>query len=115
MIDEVTNAYKRVLCDVGCNQPVVDSHDSRIIQETINSNYTYTGTGPYGGRKGMPNTTDDVGGWEDYGNYSRPAEWDTDDDHVPDWWETIKGLNPNSALGDFTDSNADLLGDDYTH
>ena len=114
VIDEVTNAYKRVLCDVGCNQPVVDSHDSRIIRETINSNYTYTGTGPYGGRKGMPNTTDDVGGWEDYGNYSRPAEWDTDNDGMPDWWETIKGLNPNSAPDDFTDSNADLLGDEYT-
>lgn len=109
-IDEVTNAYKRVLSDVGCNQPMVDDHDSRIIRETINGTYTYTGTGPYGGRPGMPNTTDDVGGWENYGNYTRPAGWDTDNDGMPNWWEQIKGLNPNVA-----DHNGDPDGDEYTN
>src|SRR5262249_44607764 len=32
----------------------------------------------------------------------------------PDWWEQIKGLNANSTLGDFSDANADLVGDGYT-
>ncbi len=109
-IDEVTNAYKRVLSDVGCNQPMMDDHDNRIIRETINGTYTYTGTGPYGGRPGMPNTTDDVGGWENYGNYTRPAGWDTDSDGMPDWWEQIKGLNPAVA-----DHNGDPDGDEYVN
>ena len=113
-IDEVTNAYKKVLSDVGCNEPVIDDHDMRVIRETIDGTYTYTGTGPYGGRHGMPNTTDDVGGWEDYGNAVRPANYDTDHDGLPDWWERLKGLNTNSPAGDFSDANADLVGDEYT-
>ena len=113
-IDEVTNAYKKVLSDVGCNEPVIDDHDARVIRETIDGTYTYTGTGPYGGRPGMPNTTDDVGGWEDYGNAVRPANYDTDHDGLPDWWERIKGFNTDSAPGDFSDSNADPDGDGYT-
>ena len=47
-IDEVTNAYKNVLSDVGCNQPLIDDHDVRVIRETIDGTYTYTGR-PYGG------------------------------------------------------------------
>lgn len=109
-IDEVTNAYKRVLSDVGCNQPMIDDHDARVIRETITGTYTYTGQGPYGGSPGLPNSQNDVGGWEDYGNYSRPAGWDTDNDGMPNWWEQIKGSNPNVA-----DHNGDPDGDEYTN
>src|SRR5262249_537625 len=48
-IQSATNAYKSVLSDVGCTQPQIDDHDVRVIRETINGSYTYTGTGPYGG------------------------------------------------------------------
>lgn len=113
-IDEVTNAYKRVLSDVGCNLPMVDNHDSRRIRETIDGTYTYTGTGPYGGYPGLPNSTDDVGGWDTYPTVSRPAHWDTDNDGMPDWWERIRGFNTNSAPGDFSESNSDLDGDGWT-
>lgn len=114
-IDEVTNAYKRVLSDVGCNQPMLDDHDARVIRETIDGTYTYTGTGPYGGSPGLPNSQDDVGGWEDYGNATHPSDWDTDNDGLPNWWEQIHGLNPNSKPGDFSDSNGDPDGDEYTN
>jgi len=114
-IQTATNAYKNVLSDVGCTQPVVDDHDVRVIRETIDGTYTYTGTGPYGGRPGMPNSTADVGGWEDYGNAVRPANFDTDHDGMPDWWEQIKGFNTNSASGDFSESNADPDGDGFTN
>ncbi len=114
-IDEVTNAYKRVLSDVGCNQPQIDDHDARVIRETITGTYTYTGQGPYGGSPGLPNSQNDVGGWEDYGNHNRPADWDTDHDGLPNWWEQIKGLNPNSPAGNFSDSNGDPDGDEYTN
>jgi hypothetical protein len=109
-IDEVTNAYKRVLSDVGCNQPVMDDHDVRVIRETIDGTYTYTGQGPYGGSPGLPNSQNDVGGWEDYGNHIRPPGWDTDNDGIPNWWEQIKGSNPNVA-----DHNGDPDGDEYTN
>jgi hypothetical protein len=41
----------------------------------------------------------------------RPANWDTDDDGMPDAWEKQHGLNPTDA----TDSNKDLTGDGYTN
>lgn len=111
----VTNAYKQVISDVGCTQPQIDDHDVRVIRETIDGTYTYTGTGPYGGSPGLPNSQDDVGGWEDYGTATRPAGWDTDHDGLPNWWEMIKGLNPNSPANDFSDSNGDPDGDEYTN
>ena len=114
-IHPVTNAYKLVMSDVGCTQPAIDDHDVRVIRETLDGTYTYTGTGPYGGSPGLPNSQDDVGGWENYGNAVRPANWDSDHDGLPDWWETIKGLNPNSPANNFSDSNADPDGDEYTN
>ncbi len=113
-IQTATNAYKRVLSDVGCTQPMIDDHDARVIRETIDGTYTYTGTGPYGGAPGLPNSQDDVGGWENYPTDFRPANFDSDHDGMPDWWEEIKGLNPDSTAGDFTESNADPDGDGYT-
>lgn len=114
-IHGATNAYKQVLSDVGCSQPQIDDHDVRVIRETIDGTYTYTGTGPYGGSPGLPNSQTDVGGWEDYGTATRPMGWDSDHDGLPDWWETIKGLNPNSPAGNFSDSNGDPDGDEYTN
>lgn len=108
------DAYKRVLSDVGANAPI-DDHDIRVINETVMGTYTYTGTGPFGGYPGLPNSQDDVGGWEDYPEVQREVGFDSDDDGMPDWWEKIKGFNPHSAAGDFTESNADLDNDGYTN
>ena len=54
----------------------------------------------------MVDNEKDAGSWEDYANETRPADWDTDQDGLPNWWETAKGLNPNSDKGDFSDANA---------
>ena len=108
-----TGAYKRVLSDVGANRPL-DDHDARVIRETRDGTYTYSGTGPYGGYPGLPNSQDDVGGWEDYPTVSRPAGFDTDADGLPDWWETLHGTNPASPANDFSDPNADPDADGYT-
>lgn len=115
VIHTARNAYKQVLSDVGCNQPGLDDRDSRIIRETLTGTYTHKGTGPFGGRPGLPNSTEDVGGWEDYGHETRPKDWDADGDGMPGWWEKIKGLNPASSAGDFSDANADLDGDGFTN
>ncbi|HSV26772.1 MAG TPA: hypothetical protein VLH60_02670, partial [Sedimentisphaerales bacterium] len=34
---------------------------------------------------------------------------------MPDWWEVMNGLNPNSPSGDFSDANGDLNEDGYTN
>ncbi len=112
-IDEVTNAYRKVLSDVGCSRPQIDNHDARVIRETMDGTYSYHGS--VSGKPGLPDTTADVGGWEDYGNTVRPADWDTDHDGLPNWWEEIMGLNTQSAPGDFSDSNGDPDGDEYTN
>jgi hypothetical protein len=108
-----TGAYKRVLSDVGANRPI-DDHDARIIHETLTGSYTYTGTGPYGGFPGLPNSQDDVGGWESYPVETRAAGFDTDEDGLPNWWEDLVGTTPSSAPGDFSDANADPENDGFT-
>jgi hypothetical protein len=108
-----TAAYKRVLSDVGANAPL-DDHDLRVIQETLAGTYTYTGTGPYGGYPGLPNSQDDVGAWENYPSTARPADWDSDGDGLPNWWEHFHGTNPLSTAGDFSEANADPDGDGFT-
>jgi hypothetical protein len=112
-IHTAVQAYKDVLSDVGCNQPRPDDLDQRVVGETLNGTCTYQGTGPFGGSPGLPNSQKDVGGWEDYGNASRPAGWDTDADGLPDWWETIHGTHLLSPKGDYTESNADTDGDGF--
>jgi hypothetical protein len=135
-----TNAYKAVLSDSGCNLPTQDLIDQRVIGEVLDGTYHYEGTnGPtytIGGvlqdahgpdNPGMIDSQTDV---HDYSptigttNYSANYPWppyqtynvpvDSDHDGLPDWWELLKGLHTNSALGDFSDANADLVGDGYT-
>jgi hypothetical protein len=51
--------------------------------------------------------------WAPYATYNVPI--DSDHDGLPDWWELLKGTNPHSAPGDFSDSNADPDGDGYSN
>jgi hypothetical protein len=108
-----TNAYKTVLSDVGCTQPEFDDHDQRIITETLGG--TYSAVGSVTGKKGFPDNESDVGGYETYPVINRNANWDTDQDGLPNWWETIIGTNINSGSGDFSDANADADKDGYTN
>jgi hypothetical protein len=106
-------AFKDVMSDVGCNEPMLDEHDQRVIDETLHGEARYKGS--ITGHPGLPDTQDDVGGWDDYGNESRPADWDPDNDGLPTWWENLHNLNPNSPKDDFSDANADPDGDGYTN
>jgi hypothetical protein len=107
------NAYKIVLSDVGCTQPEMDNHDTRMVNETLTG--TYSVTGSVTGKKGFPDNEADAGGYENYPVTNRVANWDSDNDGLPNWWETIKGTNVNSGSGDFSDSNADTNLDGYTN
>lgn len=103
------DAYDNVLADVGCNVPVLDDHDKRVIEEVRKGTWTYKGS--KSGWSGLPDSQDDVGGWEDYPEIRRPAGWDTDGDGMPDKWETENGLNPNTV----SDGPLDPDGDGYTN
>ena len=136
-----TNAYKTVLSDVGCNLPTPDLTDRRIIGEVLDGTTHFEGTnGPTYTINGYfqtasvgpdnPGFIDSQTDVHDYSpgigatNYSPNFPWapyatynvpiDSDEDGMPDWWELMIGTNPNSAPGDFSDANADLVGDGYT-
>lgn len=111
-IQSAKDAYKLVLSDVGANVPL-DDHDQRIIRETLEGSYTYTGS--RGNTPGIPDNVADVGGWENYPEEHRLDHFDSDGDGMPDWWERIHGTNPNSPKGDFSESNADADHDGYTN
>lgn len=102
-----SQAFRHVLCDTGCNQPLPDDHDIRIIRETRDGTTTYSGS--VSGDPGLPDAQTDVGGWENYGTAARPADFDTDADGIPDDWELAHGQNPSVA-----NHNADPDGDGYT-
>lgn len=106
------NAYKNVLSDVGANQPLIDSHDIRVIHETVTGTYTYSGS--VSGLPGLPDNQDDVGGWESYPEEHRAQDWDADNDGLPDWWERLKHLSTRSTPGDFSDANTDRDKDGFT-
>jgi hypothetical protein len=112
-IQTAADAYKDVLSDVGMTQPVFDDHDHRMVQETYTGTYKYKGS--VTGLPGLPDRETDVGGWESYPSTSRASGFDTDGDGLPDWYETYLGTDPNSAKGDFSDANADPVGDGYTN
>jgi len=105
-------AYKNVISDVGANQPKLDQHDKRIINETLKGTYKYKGR--TSGLLGMIDTELDAGGFPNYKSETRDKDWDTDHDGLPNWWEEAHGLNPNSSNGDFSDSNKDTDKDGFT-
>ncbi|WP_281337052.1 pectate lyase family protein [Flavobacterium eburneipallidum] len=105
-------AYKNVLSDVGANQPFFDKHDKRIVDETLKGTFTYKGS--KSGLGGLIDNEADAGGFPNFANETRPTDWDTDHDGLPNWWERAFGLNENSKAGDFSDANADADKDGFT-
>ncbi len=107
-VESAKAAYKNVLSDVGANQPFFDPHDTRMVNETLAG--TYSVTGSRSGKKGLPDSEED-NGCEGFDGLqmieaTRPADFDTDGDGMPDWWETATGN---------TDGNADSNNDGYTN
>jgi len=98
-------AYQSVMAGSGCSL-VRDTVDERIL------NYAATSTAYMGGYEpGAVDSQSDVGGWDPYTGQSRPAGFDTDQDGMPDAWETALGLDPS----DPDDRNDDEDGDGYTN
>ncbi len=85
-------AFDKVLAYAGASYKK-DAVDQRVARETREGSFTYYGSN--GSTGGLIDTQSDVGGWPEY--VSHNALTDTDQDGMPDVWETANGLNPNDA------------------
>jgi hypothetical protein len=104
--DAPADAYTRVLAGAGVTVPARDEADALLISQVqsqsgilIQSEEDLIGLG--------------VGdsGYGTLPNASRPAGFDTDQDGMPNVWETANGFNPDDA----DDRNGDADGDGYTN
>ena len=78
-----TEAVELVLASVGASLPVRDPVDTRLVNDVR----TRSGH--------LINSQKQVGGWPELRRGALPV--DSDDDGIPDDWETAHGLNPHSA------------------
>ena len=89
-------AFSKVLAYSGASL-YRDEMDARYMEEAK------TGTAKYKGSitksPGIIDKVSDVNGYTEanFGKGSRPADFDTDKDGIPDAWETANGLDPNDA------------------
>ncbi len=91
-VETAKESYEKVLRYSGAIIPKRDATDERVVKET--STGTAIGKGVFG-KPGIIDNVYAVGGWAEYKSTAAPL--DTDNDGMPDAWETKKGLNPNDA------------------
>ena len=112
-IHSAQDAMKIVTSTSGATMPMRDEHHQRNIRETLDGTWTYKGS--KSGIKGEIDTEEDITehaagkGWEEYPEEHRAANWDTDGDGMPDWWEQCIGSNASEA-----NQNDDPDGDGWT-
>ena len=94
-------AFNKVLAYSGASL-YRDEIDARYMEEAK------TGTAKYKGSitksPGIIDKVSDVNGYTEanFGKGSRPADFDTDNDGIPDAWEVANGLDPNDATDALT-------------
>ncbi len=84
-VEKALDCYEPVLAQAGATLPRRDAIDARVVYETR------TGAGRY------INTDHEVGGYPCLVSEKRGADWDSDGDGIPDFWEKENGLNPSDA------------------
>ena len=108
-IDKAEDAYKKVLSDNGANQPCLDEHDQRIINETLNRTFTYIGS--KSGLKGQIDSEADCGGLEIYPETVMSDTYDSDNNGLPQWWESVTGYSDPNYIS--FESNTYTVLDNY--
>lgn len=110
-IHSAKDALKIVTSYSGATMPQRDEHHQRNIRETIDGTWTYKGS--KSGIKGEIDNEADIkehtNGWEDYPIETRPADYDTDQDGMPNWYEQTIGSDAGTA-----NHNDDPDGDGWT-
>jgi hypothetical protein len=97
-IESAKDVYESCLKYSGCSLER-DLVDERFIKTIINN------TGK------IIDSQKQVGGWDNYPQVNRPANWDSDSDGMPDKWETKNGFNPENDK----DGNGDKSGNGHTN
>ena len=103
-------AYDKVLAYAGASL-YRDAVDARYMKEAADGTATYIGTAEKtGDGKAITHLPGIIDYVKDQGEYvlesqTRPSDFDTDGDGMPDEWESANGLNPNDA----TDGNTYTL------
>ena len=95
-------AYEKVLLYCGASF-ARDAVDARYMEETRTGTTTYTGA--VSKRAGIIDVINNPAGTEDpttasypeLASETRPSDWDTDQDGMPDAWEEANGLDKNDA------------------
>ena len=89
-------AYEKVLAYVGASL-YRDEIDARYMEEAKTGTAIYKGS--ITNSPGIIDKVSDVKGYTEanFGTGTRPADFDTDKDGIPDEWEKANGLNPNDA------------------
>lgn len=89
-------AYEKVLAYVGASL-YRDEIDARYMEEAKTGTATYQGSITQS--PGIIDKVSDVKGYTEanFGTGSRPADFDSDKDGIPDEWEKANGLDPNDA------------------
>ena len=111
-IHTAMDAMKIVTSYAGATMPMRDEQHQRNVRETLEGTWTYKGS--KSNIKGEIDNEADItdvanGGWEEWPEEHRAADWDTDGDGMPDWWEKCVGSNAGVA-----NHNDDPDGDGYT-
>ena len=90
------NAFNKVLEYVGASL-YRDNVDARYVEEAKTGTCVYTGS--ITKSPGLIDLVSDVNGYTEanFETGTRPTGFDTDNDGIPDEWETANGLNPNNA------------------
>lgn len=90
------NAFTKVLSYAGASL-YQDEVDARYFEEAKTGTATYKGS--ITKSPGIIDLVADVNGYteDNFGTGSRAAGFDSDNDGIPDEWETANGLNPNDA------------------
>ncbi|MBQ2209088.1 MAG: hypothetical protein II404_03880 [Prevotella sp.] len=115
-IHSAEDAMKIVTSYAGATMPQRDEQHLRNVKETLEGSWTYKGSksGIKGEIDNEADITEHAGGWENYPEEHRAADWDTDQDGMPDWWEQAVGSNPSVAnQNDDPDNDGWTLLEDY--
>ena len=116
VIHSAQDALKIVTSDGGATMPVRDEQHVRVVRETLDGSYTYVGSKSKikGEIDNEADITEHVNGWEVYPEETRPADYDTDQDGMPDWYERLIGSDTATANhNDDPDRDGWTLLEDY--
>ena len=110
-VETAEAAFRNVLSDVGCNYESLDNNEKRLVEETLNG--TTSKTGSRSGKAGLIDKESDSEGWNGLGIISetRDADWDTDGDGIPNWFETAKGWSTDGLNNNHTNQDQDFYTD----